>query len=173
MENYEKFILKTNLFMISTTLIILYILMIQPAVGQVRVSEDSISIPTYNVEKPEQMPRFFEGRGHQGVQRRIYPYPYNDNLTSTKEDKKYHIVHIENEFIDIGIMPDMGGRIYYAVDKTNNYNFFYRNHVIKPSLIGMVGYWISGGLGWGFPHHHGPNTVKPMDYKIIKNADGA
>lgn len=156
-----------------SAILLLYLVMVQPIVGQVRVSEDSISIPTYLVEKPNPMPRFFEGRGHQGVQRRIYPYPFDDNLTTKKESKKYHIIHVENEFIDIGIMPNLGGRIYYALDKTNNYNFFYRNHVMKPSLIGMVGYWISGGLGWGFPHHHGPNTVQPMDYKIVRNSDGS
>ena len=44
------------------------------------------------------MPRFYEGRTHQGVQRRMYPYPMNDNLTRVKEDRKYHIIYIENEF---------------------------------------------------------------------------
>ena len=78
-----------------------------------------------------------------------------------------------DEFIKIGIMPGMGGRIFEAIDKTNGYNFFYRQNVIKPSLIGMIGYWISGSNAWGFPHHHGPNTVEPMDYTIEKNTDGS
>jgi tetratricopeptide (TPR) repeat protein len=97
-----------------------------------------------------------------------------DNLLSNiKDDRDYKIIHIENDFIDIGIMPEAGGRIYYAEDKTNNYNFFYRNHVVKPSLIGMVGDWRSGSLAWGFPHHHGPNTVKSMDYQIQLNENGS
>ena len=164
---------KTSSVFFNSTMLLLFLLAVRPAVGQVIVSEDSISIPSYIVGAPNPMPRFYEGTEHQGVQRRIYPDPYNDNLTSVKEDKNYNIIHVENKFIDIGIMPGMGGRIYYAVDKTNNYNFFYRNHVIKPSLIGMVGYWISGSLAWGFPHHHGHNTVKPMDYKIVKNVDSS
>ena len=139
----------------------------------VETNQDSLTIPTYLVEPPNPMPRFYEGGTHQGVQRRIYPYPMNDNLTRNKVDRNYHIVHFENEFIDLGIMPGMGGRIFYAEDKTNDYLWFYRQHVIKPSLIGMVGYWISGSNAWGFPHHHGPNTVKPMDYKLVKNADGS
>ncbi len=139
--------------------------------AKVETNEDSLTIPTYIVEPPNPMPRFYEGGTHQGVQRRIYPYPMNDNLTRNKQDRNYHIVHFENEFIDLGIMPGMGGRIFYAEDKTNDYVWFYRQHVIKPSLIGMVGYWISGSNAWGFPHHHGPNTIKPMDYKVVENSD--
>jgi tetratricopeptide (TPR) repeat protein len=143
------------------------------ALGSVNVKEDSLSIPTYLVNPPNAMPRFYEGRTHQGVQRRIYPYPMNDNLTRTKQERSYHIIRLENEFINLGIIPGLGGRIFYAEDKTNGYNWFYRQHVIKPSLIGMVGYWISGSNAWGFPHHHGPNTVKPMDYTIVANPDSS
>lgn len=154
-------------------IVIILILHQSSLYADVRVTEDSLSIATYLVDAPNVMPRFYEGNTHQGVQRRIYPYPMNDNLTFDKEDRSYHIVRFENEYIDLGIMPDLGGRIFYAEDKTNGYNWFYRQHVIKPSLIGMVGYWISGANAWGFPHHHGPNTVKPMDYKIVSNMDGS
>lgn len=141
--------------------------------AQVSLKEDVMTIPTYKNGTPNPMPRFYEGKSHQGVQRRIYPYPFDDNQTTVKTDVDYPFIHVENEYIDLGIMPQLGGRIYYAVDKTNNYNFFYRNGVVKPSLIGMVGNWISGSLAWGYPHHHGPNTVEPMDYKIEEKADGS
>ena len=141
--------------------------------AQVRVTEKVISIPTYKNDPPNPMPRFYEGKSHQGVQRRIYPYPMDDNLTDNKTDVDYHFIVVENEFIELGIIPELGGRIYYAVDKTNNYDWFYHNHVVKPSLIGMVGNWISGSNAWGFPHHHGPNTVEPMDNKIVENSDGS
>lgn len=141
--------------------------------AKVEVREDSLVIPTYQVDPPNPMPRFYEDRTHQGVQRRVYPYPMNDQLTRKKEDVAHHIVYMENEYLKIGVMPGMGGRIFSAVDKTNGYKFFYEQHVIKPSLIGMVGYWISGSNAWAFPHHHGPSTVKPMDYRIIENPDGS
>jgi tetratricopeptide (TPR) repeat protein len=141
--------------------------------GDLTVREAYLTIPTYLTNPPNPMPRFYEGRSHQGVQRRMYPYPMNDQLTRVKEDRDYRIIYLENEYIKVGIMPDLGGRIYSAVDKTNGYDFFYRNNVIKPSLIGMQGYWISGGNAWGYPHHHGANTVEPMDYTIEKNADGS
>jgi tetratricopeptide (TPR) repeat protein len=143
------------------------------AAGQVVLREETVTIPTYRLEAPNPMPRFYEGRSHQGVQRRIYPYPYDDGLTTDKQDKTYHSIHIENEYIDLSVMPGLGGRIYYANDKTNGYNWLYHNHVVKPSLIGMVGNWISGSLAWGYPHHHGPHTVEAMDYKIEERADGS
>ncbi len=80
-----------------------------------------MTIPTYKNGEPNQMPRFYEGRSHQGVQRRIYPYPYDDNQVNVKTDVNYPFIHVENEYVDLGIMPQLGGRIYYAVDKTNSY----------------------------------------------------
>jgi tetratricopeptide (TPR) repeat protein len=141
--------------------------------GQVKVSKETLVLPTYLVRPPSQLPIFYEGKSHQGVQRHVYPYPMNDNLTREKKDVGYQIIYLENDFIKIGVMPGMGGRVFEAVDKTNGYNFFYRQHVIKPSLIGMLGYWISGSLAWGFPHHHGATTVESMDYKIEEKPDGS
>lgn len=142
--------------------------------GQVKINEETITIPTYKNGDPNPMPRFYEeGNRHQGIKRFVYPYPMDDNTSNIKTDQNYHIIHIENEYLDLGIIPELGGRIYYAKDKTNNYDFFYHNNVIKPSLIGMMGNWISGSLAWGFPHHHGPNTVKPMDYTIEEKEDGS
>ncbi|MBN1998200.1 DUF5107 domain-containing protein, partial [candidate division KSB1 bacterium] len=153
--------------------IFLFLLNFTALAEGVRVSEDTLTIATYLTDPPNPMPRFYEGRTHQGVQRHVYPYSMNDNLTREKEPRPYHIVTMENEYIKLGIMPLLGGRVFYAEDKTNDYVWFYRQHVIKPSLIGMLGYWISGSNAWGFPHHHGPNTVKPMDYKICDNKDGS
>jgi len=142
-------------------------------VAQVKVEEVSLKIPTYIVNLPDAMPRFYEHANHQGVQRRIYPYPFNDNLTDIKQDKEYSIISLSNKYIDVGISPEIGGRIFYAYDKSNGYDWIYRQHVIKPSLIGMQGWWISGGLSWGFPHHHGANICQPMNYKIIHNPDSS
>ena len=85
--------------------------------AQVQVREDTLLIPTYLVDPPNPMPRFYEGRTHQGVQRRVYPYLMNDGLTRVKEDRPYHIAYFENEYINLGIMPRMGGRIFFAEDK--------------------------------------------------------
>lgn len=152
---------------------LLAICLSQSSYSQIKMEEKVYSIPTYEQKTPNPMPRFYEGKSHQGVQRRIYPYPYDDGLTLNKRPQDFPMVHLENEFIDLAVSPQLGGRIYYADDKTNNYNYLYHNHVVKPSLIGMVGNWISGSLAWGYPHHHGPNTVESMAYKLEEKADGS
>ncbi len=139
----------------------------------VKVWEAKTVIPTYLAGPPEPNPLFFFGRSSQGAQAPVYPYPMYDVLTGTKADKTYKLVYLENEYIRIGILPEVGGRIFEGVDKTNNYNFFYRQHVIKPALIGLLGAWISGGVEWNIPHHHRASTFVPVQYSIEENADGS
>ena len=138
----------------------------------VRVWETKTVIPTYLAGDPEPNPLFFFGRQSQGAQGPVYPYPMYDTLTGKKVDKTYTIVYLENEYIRIGVLPEIGGRILEGVDKTNNYNFIYRQHVIKPALIGLIGAWMSGGVEWNIPHHHRASTFIPVQYKIEENADG-
>src|ERR1022692_5251627 len=128
----------------------------------VKVWETKAVIPTYLAGDPEPNPMFFFGRSSQGAQGPVYPYPMYDTLTARKVDKTYRMVRLENEYIRIGILPEIGGRIFEGVDKTNNYNFIYRQHVIKPALIGLIGAWISGGLEWNIPHHHRAATFIPV-----------
>ena len=139
----------------------------------VKVWETKIVIPTYVAGDPEPNPMFFFGRQSQGAQGPVYPYPMYDTLTGKKVDKTYTIVYLENEYIRIGVLPEIGGRIFEGLDKTNNYNFIYRQHVIKPALIGLLGAWMSGGLEWNIPHHHRATTFIPVQYKIEENADGS
>jgi tetratricopeptide (TPR) repeat protein len=116
---------------------------------------------------------FYFGRQSQGAQAPVYPYPMFDVLTGNKVDRTYKIVYLENEYLRIGILPEIGGRIFEGLDKTNNYNFIYRQHVIKPALIGIIGAWISGGVEWNIPHHHRASTFMPVQYKVEENADGS
>ncbi len=139
----------------------------------VRVWEEDITIPTYLVGPPEPNPMFYFGQASQGAEGRIYPYPLYDNLTDEKVDKTYKMVYLENEYVRIGILPEIGGRIFEGVDKTNDYDFFYRQHVIKPALIGLIGAWISGGVEWNIPHHHRASTFIPVQYRIENNEDGS
>ena len=138
-----------------------------------KVWETKTVIPTYLAGEPERNPMFFFGRASQGAQGPVYPYPMYDSLTGKKVDKTYTVVYLENEYIRIGVLPEIGGRIFEGVDKTNNYNFIYRQHVIKPALIGLIGAWISGGVEWNIPHHHRASTFLPVQYKVEENADGS
>jgi tetratricopeptide (TPR) repeat protein len=139
----------------------------------VKVTEQTIIIPTYLAGEPEPNPMFYFGRNSQGAEGRVYPYPLYDTLTNVKSNKTYRIVYLENEYVRIGILPEIGGRVIEAVDKSNGYNFVYRQHVIKPALIGLIGAWMSGGVEWNIPHHHRASTFLPVQYRIEKNADGS
>lgn len=145
------------------------------ALGQspVTVREVDEVIPTYLAGPPDPNPMFFFGKGSQGAEGRIYPYPLYDNLTNKKSDKTYHLIYLENEYIKISVLPEIGGRLFSAVDKTNNYDFVYHQHVIKPALIGLIGAWISGGIEWNIPHHHRASTFLPVQWSIEERPDGS
>jgi tetratricopeptide (TPR) repeat protein len=144
-----------------------------PTASAVKVWEKDTVIPTYLAGDPEPNPMFYFGRQSQGAEGRVYPYPLYDTLTNKKVDKTYKMVYLENEYIRIGVLPEVGGRVFEGVDKTNNYNFLYRQHVIKPALIGLIGAWISGGIEWNIPHHHRASTFIPVQYSVEENADGS
>lgn len=155
---------------------LIVLLIAAPAVfgaAPVRIWEQDIVIPTYPIGPAEPNPMFYFGRVYQGARGAIYPYPLYDKLTDRKEDKTYKAVYLENEYVKICVLPELGGRIFEAVDKTNNYDFFYRQHVIKPSLIGMLGSWISGGVEWNVPHHHRASSFMLVQHKVEENADGS
>jgi tetratricopeptide (TPR) repeat protein len=116
---------------------------------------------------------FFKGEVYQGASKVIYPYPFLDGITDEKADKTYTAVYLENEYIKLSFLPELGGRLFTGLDKTNNYDFFYRHLVIKPSLIGMLGAWISGGIEWCVLHHHRATTYMPVDHTIVENPDGS
>jgi len=133
-----------------------------------------ISIPTYGLGKPEVNPMFFEKRVYQGSSGKIYPVPFIDKVYDHKVDKNYDAAILENRFVKLVMLPEIGGRIFEAQDKTNNdYNFFYQQKVIKPALVGIAGPWISGGLEFNWPQHHRPGTYLPTNTYIEEEADGA
>ncbi len=143
------------------------------AAQPVTLTEQQVTIPTYLLGAPDPNPRFYFGGDSQGAQHRIYPYPAYDNLTTEKVDKSYKMLYLETEYIKVGILPDSGGKIFEAIDKTNGYNFFYRRHVIKPALISLLGAWISGGVEWDIPHHQRATSILPVQYTTEESPDGS
>jgi len=139
----------------------------------VKIWEEPLVIPTYRVGEPERNPMFYGGRAYQGARGTIYPYALLDKLTDIREDKTYQAVYLENKYIKVCVLPEIGGRILSAEDKTNQYDFFYHQHVIKPALIGMLGAWISGGVEWNIPHHHRATSFLPVDYTLEEHPDGS
>lgn len=139
----------------------------------VRVWEEKLDLPSYRLGPPDPCPIFYEGESYQGAQKRVYPYPLQDALTNERTNETFRAVYLENEHIKLCVLPEIGGRLFYATDKSNGYDFFYRQSVIKPALIGMLGAWISGGIEWCVFHHHRNTTHMPVDYATRENPDGS
>lgn len=139
----------------------------------VRIWEEQLVLPTYEIGEADKNPMFLESRVYQGSSGKVYPYPTIETVSDTKTDKAYQAVWLENEYLKVMILPELGGRIQRAYDKTNGYDFVYYNHVIKPALVGLCGPWISGGIEFNWPQHHRPTTFSPVDYLLVENPDGS
>ena len=141
--------------------------------GNVSMHEDSVILPTYAPGGYDKTPIFYTGRVYQGAQGRVYPYPMQDVLHDEKVDETYKYLTLENDWLQVGLLPEHGGHLLNFTDKQTGFETFYRQHVIKPALIGMLGAWISGGVEWNFPHHHRATTAMPVDWRLVANADGS
>ena len=139
----------------------------------VKAWRELVTIPTYEVGKPEKNPMFLEKRVYQGSSGVVYPYPVIESISDEKTDKQYKAVWIENEYIKVMVLPELGGRVQMAYDKIRQRHFVYYNHVVKPALVGLVGPWISGGIEFNWPQHHRPTTFMPADCTIEEGDDGA
>ncbi len=139
----------------------------------VKAWRETVVIPTYEIGAPEKNPIFLEKRVYQGSSGVVYPYPVIERISDEPEDKEWHAVWIENEYIKVMILPELGGRVQMAYDKIKQRHFVYYNHVIKPALVGLTGPWISGGIEFNWPQHHRPSTYLPVDSTIEENEDGS
>jgi tetratricopeptide (TPR) repeat protein len=139
----------------------------------VRAWEEGLTIPTYPEQLPDKNPMFFEKRVYQGSSGKVYPNPITDRVSNEKSEKAYKAIFLENEYLYLMVLPEIGGRIHIGQDKTNGYDFFYRQNVIKPALVGLLGPWISGGVEFNWPQHHRPSTYMPVQHVIEHSDDGS
>ena len=139
----------------------------------VSVWQEEVIIPTYAIGKPEKNPMFLEKRVYQGSSGVVYPHAVVEKIEDEKHDKAYQAIYLENQYLKIMVLPELGGRIQMAFDKVKNRHFIYYNQVIKPALVGLTGPWISGGIEFNWPQHHRPSTFEPIDFKIEENPDGS
>ena len=134
-----------------------------------KIERKQVAIPTYPIGKAEPLPLFFEKRPYQGASGRLYPIPYVTNFSDEKVDVNYDMITLENDYIKVDLLPEIGGKINRAYDKTNDYDFIYYNKVIKPAMVGLAGPWVSGGIEFNWPQHHRPTTFMPTDVEIGEN----
>ena len=139
----------------------------------VSVWQEKVTIPTYGIGKPDKNPMFFEKRVYQGSSGVVYPNAVIEKIEDNKADKEYIGLFLENKYLKIMILPELGGRIQMAYDKIKQRHFIYYNQVIKPALVGLTGPWISGGIEFNWPQHHRPSTFEPIDFDLSDNKDGS
>ncbi|MDR3366067.1 MAG: DUF5107 domain-containing protein [Prevotellaceae bacterium] len=150
--------------------------LIRPTVSEAGVAkawEETVMLPTYEIGEEEKNPMFLEKRVYQGSSGAVYPYAVVEKISDKKIDKPYKALFLENEYLKIMILPELGGRVQMAYDKVKKRHFVYYNQVIKPALVGLTGPWISGGIEFNWPQHHRPSTFLPTDCTVEEHADGS
>jgi tetratricopeptide (TPR) repeat protein len=140
---------------------------------EVAVCVEEMVIPTYMPAPPDKNPMFLEKRVYQGSSGKVYPLPFTDRISETPIDRKWKAIWIENQYIRVLVLPEIGGRIHAIQDKTNGYDVIYNQPIIKPALVGLAGPWISGGIEFNWPQHHRPATFLPVDFEIERHPDGS
>ncbi len=140
---------------------------------EVKAWREKVTIPTYGIGTPEKNPIFLEKRVYQGSSGVVYPHPVIEKIEDEKHDKEWDAIYLENKYIKIMVLPELGGRVQMAYDKIKKRHFVYYNQVIKPALVGLTGPWISGGIEFNWPQHHRPSTYDPVDSTIEENEDGS
>lgn len=140
-----------------------------PQTSAVRVWQGAIDIPAYaegpaNPNPPFEL--FTFGRLN-------YPYPIRDALTDRRETVRWRSLHLENEYLRVTVLPDLGGHIYSSLDKRNGREMFYANRSIKKALIGYRGAWAAFGVEFNFPVSHNWMSMSPVDFATAQHEDGS
>ena len=136
-----------------------------PLMGQTaKVYEEEFTMKTYPFSDPNPVPEV----------NRIYPYFYFHGYTNVPVNQKWKMVILENDYIKVFICPDIGGKIWGAIEKSTGKEFLYYNDVVKFRDVAMRGAWTSGGLEYNFGDiGHIPTCATPVDYVMKENVDGS
>ncbi len=151
-----------NLF---TIFLITLVLFGHTAVAQpATITETPMEFTTYPFSDPDPVPEMG----------RIYPYFSFDGYTNTPVQQEWNMVILENEYIQVYVCPEIGGKVWGAVEKSTGLEFLYFNHVVKFRDVAMRGPWTSGGLEYNFGDiGHIPTCATPVDYTTAEHPDGS
>ena len=135
--------------------------------GQASISEYNQSFKTYTFDDPDPVPILVSNP-------KIYPYFKYEGYQHESVMKEWKVVKLENDYIEVYVLPEVGGKVWGAIEKSTGEEFIYRNEVMKFRNISMRGPWTSGGIefNFGIIGHH-PSTATPVDYDIQTNDDGS
>ncbi len=141
--------------------------------NEVQVRRERVVLPTYEPAAPDRNPMFLEKRVYQGSSGRVYPLPFYNRIAEEPTDRAWDAIYLDNGFVEVILLPEIGGRIHAIRDLGNGYESIYRQFTIKPALVGLAGPWASGGIEFNAPQHHRPSTFMPTEAAIERESDGA
>lgn len=144
---------------------VIYILISNSIFAQTaQISEKHVALLTYPFSDPNPIP----------MPRTIYPYFRIDGFSDKGVMKDWKMVEMENDYIKLWIIPEIGGKIWGAIEKSTGKEFIYYNHVVKFRDIALRGPWTSGGIEMNFGViGHAPTCSSPVDYTTRINKDGS
>lgn len=151
----------------QTFLLLCLVTVVQPMAAQQKatVTETVQSVETYPFSDPDPVADPSD---------LFYPYFRFDGFSAKGVDKEWKVVELENEYIKVSLLPEIGGKVWGAIDKTSGKEFIYQNHVVKFRDIAMRGPWTSGGIEFNFGIiGHAPTTSSPVDYLTKQKDDGS
>jgi len=127
-------------------------------------------IPTYGIPPDSPYPSF----GLWGW-RSVYPYSMKTDLSSGPPTPVRHRVAVlENRYVRVSVLPDMGGRVYGLFDKTAGKETIMVPPSIKFANVASRGAWIGGGIEFNFGRRgHTVLTVSPVSWALRREPDGA
>ena len=131
------------------------------------ITEENRSLKTYPFSDPNPIPILTDNA-------KIYPYFKYEGYSHEAENQDWKVVKLENDYIEVTVLPEVGGKVWGAIEKSTGEEFIYRNEVMKFRNISMRGPWTSGGIefNFGIIGHH-PSTATPVDYSMQTHEDGS
>ncbi len=132
-----------------------------------RIAEETRVLDTYPYSDPNPIPML-------ATYRRLYPYHAFEGYAVVSEPREWKVIRMENDLIELWVLPEIGGKVWGAVVKETGHEFIYRNEVVKFRDIALRGPWTSGGIEFNFGViGHTPATSTPVDYAVRENEDGS
>jgi len=160
-------------FVLGLSLVLLAAAACRPSPSGATVAESKETVRTYPFSDPDPVP-ILARSSMWGAGARLYPYFMFDRFRAEPVDRPWTVVRLSNPHIEVAVLPEVGGKVWGAVEKATGREFLYWNHVLKFRQIALRGPWTSGGIEWNFGVvGHAPSTATPVDYLVRENRDGS
>ena len=139
----------------------------------IRFTRGTIEVPTYTIARSETVAPLFKSASNGA----LYPYARLDRDAMSRKPVpvKYESLTLENKYLRVVILPELGGRIWSAHDKVANRELFHYTSVIKPTVYNQRGGWPAGNLEVYGPYdaHMLTWPGEPWAWAFRQNADGS